>query len=260
VLASTGTKPELDLAPFVTDQASFGDSSLILIATPNAAALAQSIDYMKRLIAHYDLPVRLVTRLTVGSELRPLARRLGFPDRSAIFAVIKGSDSVAFRTERLLALDEQRELLSTLYRTKDRLRPMVSESPADWNHAFSASRFRIGDDTVRGLELFRGASRAVVLAAECSACRIKQHLLRLRAAGLDTMDAALVVASHRYAAMLKDSLPGVRLAEPIDELRVIDALSLVSRDVTAADPVLLSVTRGVVSGVSRLRASPGVAR
>lgn len=248
-----GIDKTLPTQSLISDSAAFNDSSLIVVAGSASPSLERLRQYIDRLTSHYRLPVRLTILTGSKAEVHPLAAHVGFPPQSPMLLVIKGTDSLAFRSSTLLSPDELREILGFLYPSPDHLRPMVDESAVAWDQAFRTAHFTIDGQPVSGASLLGEIQHAVVLAAECSACRIGEHLRRLKEVGLDTAASAVIVAPAQYAQVLRDSMPQARMVALVNDLQVVSALALVSRDVAAADPVLLVVRGRAVTAVNRLR-------
>ena len=170
------------------------------------------------------------------------------------FAVVVGGDSVAFYSPSVPSLDEHRQLLSALHPTNDNMRPVANASIDAWTSRLAASELTMHGERVAGRDLMSTFSTVVVIEADCSACRVAEHIRRLRVRHLDSAANAAIVASRTHAV----ALAAARLSTPIliaGERGLAPELGLVSRDVGAADPIVLRVVGGRVTGVERLTAT-----
>jgi hypothetical protein len=225
--------------------------SIVVVVGGRELRSATLVGYHTRLTAAYGLRARLAAIADTSRGFRTLRAALG-TDAGSFYAIVVGADSVAFVAPFLISLDEHRQLMERLAGAPRAGSVTVSLAPDDWSAQLRAMRVAVGQDTIAGDAFLAGSSTIVVADADCSECRLRDHMRRIRSIA-SAYGPLRVLTSARHARSFADSMPaGIEIVVPTDRESPALPLSLVSRDVDASDPILITVVDGRVKSVRRL--------
>lgn len=230
------------------------DSTLVIAVGWDSAALATLVEYTDRANAFFRSRARLIAFVRSPRGADQVAKRLGVPDRwPRYYVVIKGADSLAFRTGGTVSLDEHRQLLSRLHPSMARSLPTIDTSAIALTTALLDANLQLAQSDSAGDDALDGVRTVIIAESSCSECRVREHQRRIAAVGLDTAPDVLLVVPRRATHVWRDAFPLVRIASANGSRGLIPELGLVRRDVPGADPVVLDVRGGVVERVRFLR-------